>query len=342
VRVAAGVRVYGDTVVDGVTFRFVAESVDDGTGRIVVVSVPIKSLAEVERTLVAVFWPVALAGSAVAGLAGLAIARRGLRPLKRMAAEAEAMGAYDLSQRLPVPAGRDEISQLGRTLNHMLERLDAVVNHEREFIADAGHELRTPLAIARAEIELVREALTDEPLRDGLTSALEEIDRLSAVVEDLMLLARVAEGAALDRPQSVDLGEVATTTVRRFATVAAARHVNLVANGSARVTGDCPAIERALANLVDNALRHTPEGGSIEIAVEQRSEGGAFIVRDTGTGVEPGLLATLFDRFTRSKSRPGGAGLGLSIVAAVAASHGGSVAARNLPQGGLEITFAVG
>lgn len=342
VRVAAGAVVHGDAVVDGTTYRFAGMSVADGTGRIAVVSVPIESLADAERTLLAVFGPVALVGGAVAGLGGLVIARRGLRPLRQMAAQAEAMGAYDLSQRLPAPARRDEIGQLGRTLNHMLERLDAVVRREREFIADASHELRTPLAIARAEIELVREGLSQEPLRDGLTSALEEIDRLSAVVEDLILLARADDGAVLDRPQSVDLGELAATTVKRFATVAATRKVNLVTNGSARVTGDPSAIERALANLVDNALRHTPDGGTIEIAVEQRSEGGVLVVRDTGTGVEPGLLGTLFDRFTRSKSRPGGAGLGLSIVAAVAVSHGGSVAARNLPEGGLEITFAVG
>ncbi|MBA2768232.1 MAG: HAMP domain-containing histidine kinase, partial [Sporichthyaceae bacterium] len=158
----------------------------------------------------------------------------------------------------------------------------------------------------------------------------------------LILLARADDGAVLDRPQVVDMGEIAATTVRRFATVAAANKVTLVSSGAAQMTGDPPAIERALANLVDNALRHTPEGGRIEIEVEQRSPGGAFVVRDTGTGVEPGLLGTLFDRFTRSKSKPGGAGLGLSIVAAVAASHGGSVAARNLPEGGLEITFVVG
>jgi signal transduction histidine kinase len=115
-----------------------------------------------------------------------------------------------------------------------------------------------------------------------------------------------------------------------------------VTSGSARITGDAPAIERALANLVDNALRHTPDGGTVEIAVQQRSEGGALVVRDTGTGVDPELLSTVFDRFTRSKSRPGGAGLGLSIVAAVAASHGGGVAARNLPEGGFEITFTAG
>lgn len=349
VRVATGEGVRGDAVVGGVTYRFVGAAVGEGSDRIVVAATSIEALTGAETALLAVFVPAALVGSALAGLAGLLITRRGLRPLKRMAAQAEAIGAYDLSQRLPTPARRDEIGQLGRTLNHMLERLDAVVRREREFVADASHELRTPLAIARAEIELVRDRRgpapsagpDPDPDREGLTSAIEEIDRLSAVVEDLILLARVDDGVVLDRPQPVDLGELAATTARRFATVAAAREVDLVTTGAADVTGDPPAIERVLANLVDNALRHTPHGGLVEITVEQRGAGGAIVVRDTGTGVDPALLGTLFDRFTRSKASQGSAGLGLSIVAAVAGSHGGSVAARNLPTGGLEITFTV-
>ena len=342
VRVATGVAVYGDAAVEGVTYRYVGVSTGDGSQRIVVVATPIESFDEAEMALLAAFWPVAFIGGTLAGVAGLVITRIGLRPLKRMAAQAEAMSAYDLSQRLPAPARRDEIGQLARTLNHVLERLEGVVGREREFIADASHELRTPLAIARAEIELVRDDLGQQPLREGLTSALEEIDRLSAVVEDLILLARADDGALLDRPQSVDLGELAAMTVKRFSTVAATRKINLATRGSACVTGDPPAIERALVNLVDNALRHTPDGGTIEIAVDQLPEGGALVVRDTGPGVDPELLGTLLDRFTRSKSRPGGAGLGLSIVAAVAAAHGGSVTARNLPEGGLEIRFVVG
>lgn len=341
VRVAAGARVHGDAAIAGTTHRFVGAPVGDGTGRVVVVGVSIESLTGAETALLAVFVPVALAGSALAGIAGMLITRRGLRPLKRIAAQAEAIGSYDLSQRLPDLERRDEIGQLGRTLNHMLERLDTVVRREREFVADASHELRTPLAIARAEIELVRDWLGQEPVGEGLTSALEEIDRLSAVIEDLILLARVDDGVVLDRPQPVNLADLAATTVRRFAIVTAAKEVELVASGSARVTGDPPALERALANLLDNALRHTPHGGTVEITVEQRREGAALVVRDTGPGADPLLLETLFDRFTRSPAGHGGAGLGLSIVAAVASSHGGSVAARNLTGGGLEITFTI-
>ncbi len=337
VRVAAGVPVFGDAVVRDEPLRFVGTTVADGSGRIVVVATPIAELADAERALLAIFGPVALAGSAFAGLAGASISRRGLAPLARMAAEADAIGAYDLSQRLPVPARRDEIRQLGSTLNRMLDRLEAAVQRERDFAAEASHELRTPLAILRAEVELAR-AVAEPAAREGLDSALEEIDRLAAVVEDLLLLARAGAAAALDRRQMVDLGALTSAAVQRFDTVARARGVTLVASGTVTINGKASAIERALANLVDNALRHTPRGGAVNILAGPTTGGAVLVVRDSGPGAEAQALPTLFDRYTPAASRPGSAGLGLSIVAAVAASHGGGVRARNLPEGGLEIT----
>ncbi len=337
VRVAAGVPVLGDAVVRGESVRFAGTAVADGSGRIVVVTAPITTLTDTEEALVAIFWAVAVAASVVAGFAGAWISRRGLAPLARMAAEADAIGAYDLSQRLPVPVRRDEIHRLGSTLNRMLERLEAAVQREREFTAEASHELRTPLAILRAEVELAR-ATAEPAAQGGLDSALEEIDRLTAVVEDLLLLARADAANALDHRQVVDLGELASAAVKRFDTVAGARGVTLTASGVATINGDAPAIERALANLLDNALRHTPPGGTVSIVAEPGARGASLVVRDTGPGAEAPTLATLFDRYTRAAPRPGSAGLGLSIVAAVAASHRGGVRARNLPEGGLEIT----
>jgi len=338
VRVAAGVPVFGDAVVRGESLRFVGITVADESGRIVVITAPINSLTDAEGALLAIFGPVALAGSVLAGLVGAWISRRALEPLARMAAEAGAIGAYDLSQRLPVPARRDEMRRLGSTLNRMLERLDAAVQRERDFTAEVSHELRTPLAILRAEVELARGAAADPAARQGLDSALEEIDRLTAVVEDLLLLARADAASAHDHRQVVDLGALASAAVERFDTVATARGLTLTTEGRATVSGDATAIERALANLLDNALRHTPAGGTVSILIEPGTGGASLIVRDTGPGAEAQTLASLFDRYTRAASRPGAAGLGLSIVAAVAASHGGGVRARNLPEGGLEIT----
>jgi len=338
VRVAVGVPVFGDAVIGGETIRYVGVRVADGSGRILAVATPITTLAEAERALLAVFGPIALVGSVLAGLAGAWISRRALAPLTRMASEAEGIGAYDLSQRLPVPARRHEVRRLSSTLNRMLDRLEAAVQRERDFTSEVSHELRTPLAILRAEVELARAAASEPVARDGLDSALEEIDRLTAVVEDLLLLARLDEGVALYRRQIVELGALASQTVQRFGTVAAKRKITVTATGSATVNADPQGIERVLANLLDNTLRHTPLGGTVSVIVEPGPCGATLVVRDTGPGVDSQSLASLFDRYPRAASRPGSAGLGLSIVAAVAATHGGSVRARNLPEGGLEIT----
>ncbi|MBA3424705.1 MAG: HAMP domain-containing protein [Rubrobacter sp.] len=257
---------------------------------------------------------------------------------ERFAAEADAIGALDLSQRLSTPPTVDEIGRLGATLNRMLERLDAALRRERQLTAEVGHELRTPLAIIRAEVELLGDRIVDEQLRTSLESVLEEVDRTTGVIDDMLLLARADADVVLDRPELVDLGEIARTVVTRFSAVAAGQGVTLGALGEARLAGDARAIERAVANLVDNAVRHTPAAGAVEIEVERRDRGAVLTVRDTGPGVPADALGTMFDRYTRAGSRRGAAGLGLSIVAAVAASHHGNVHARNRPEGGLEIT----
>jgi signal transduction histidine kinase len=224
------------------------------------------------------------------------------------------------------------------TLNRMLDRLDAALQRERQLTAEVGHELRTPLAIIRAELELLLDALTDKDLRTGIESILEEVDRTAGVIEDMLLLARADANVVLDRREGVDLGELSQTVARRFSAVAASEGVALRASGEGHIEGDARAIERAVANLVDNALRHTQEGGAVEIEVEQRDNGALLRVQDTGPGATSDGLATMFDRYARAGPRRGAAGLGLSIVAAVAASHRGNVQARNSPEGGLEIT----
>jgi signal transduction histidine kinase len=338
VRVAAGVPVYGDATLKGRNHRFVGVSVDDSSGRIVAVAEPIQNLTDAERALMAAYIPAAAAAGLLALIAGWWITKRSLAPLRTLAAEAEAIGALDLSQRLPAAPTSDEIGRLGMTLNRMLDRLDAALQRERQLTAEVGHELRTPLAIIRAELELLLDALTDKELPTGIESMLEEVDRTAGVIEDMLLLARADANVVLDRREGVDLGELARTVARRFSAVAASEGAALRASGEGHIQGDARAIERAVANLVDNALRHTPEGGAVEIEVEQRDNGALLRVRDTGPGATSDGLATMFDRYARAGPRRGAAGLGLSIVAAVAASHRGNVQARNSLEGGLEIT----
>jgi signal transduction histidine kinase len=241
-----------------------------------------------------------------------------------------------------VPETTDEIARLGRTLNAMLTRLSQTIERERAFTADASHELRTPLAILRAEVELAQNRTSDPRQRDALASALEEADRLAALIDDLLVLAR-ADADRLDLRGWVDLGDLAGMVASRFQLLASQRAVLITLSGAAAVYGDARGLERALANLVDNALRHTPPGGNVNIGIHPHGDGADVVVVDTGPGVSPDLLDRLFDRFTRADPArgraSGGAGLGLSIVAAVVAAHGGTVVAGNRNGSGLAVTM---
>ncbi|WP_324277226.1 histidine kinase dimerization/phospho-acceptor domain-containing protein [Blastococcus brunescens] len=230
-------------------------------GLVAVLAAELDEVQDAQRALVAVYGPVALLGVAVAGLLGYVIARRGLAPVRRMTDEAEDIGGSDLSRRLSAPGRLDEVGRLARTLNGMLTRLDAAIGRERAFTADASHELRTPLAILRAEIELARDRAHDLSIQSALDTALEEAARLSGLVDDLLVLAR-ADSGDLEDHRPVDLDELVDVVIARFTTLASRRGVRLESTGVAVVRGDFSGLERALANLVDNALRHTPGGAS--------------------------------------------------------------------------------
>ncbi|MDQ3645381.1 MAG: ATP-binding protein [Actinomycetota bacterium] len=337
VRVASGVPVHGDATIDGAIYRFAGVQVTDPSGHIVVAAAPIQQVSDTERALLDTYVPLTILAAAIAALAGVAIARSSLAPLRAFASEADAIGSLDLSQRLSTPPTADEIGRLGATLNRMLDRLDAALRRERQLTAEVGHELRTPLAIIRAETELLLARVADAAVKLSLESVLEEIDRTTGVIDDMLLLARADAEAALDRPELVDLGGLARTVAARFSVLAARRDLSLEASGEGSVEGDPRGMERAITNLVENALRHTPAGGTVHLRVEQRDRGALLVVVDSGPGVPPDALASLFDRYARGGPQRGAAGLGLSIVAAVAASHHGSVHARNRPEGGLEI-----
>lgn len=343
VRAAGGDAVQATVTDGGRRLRVLAVPVlENALVAVAIVAADLEPVAEAQHALLAAFVPAGLAALLLAGVAGGVVARRGLSPVGRMVAEAETIHAGDLQRRLPVPETADELALLGRTLNAMLARLSQAIERERAFTADASHELRTPLAILRAEVELARNRTDDPAQRAALASALEEADRLAGLIDDLLVLAR-ADADRLDSRSRVDLGDLAAVVADRFAVLARQRAVRVTAFGAAVVHGDARGLERALANLVDNALRHTPPGGRIAIGVSPTNGGADVVVADTGPGVDPDLLDRLFDRFTRADSARGraggGAGLGLSIVAAVAAAHGGSAAAANRDGGGLAVTL---
>jgi two-component system, OmpR family, sensor kinase len=311
-------------------------------GRVVVVGATREdreeALASLRRVLL-IGGPVALL---LAALAAYGVATAALRPVNAMRREAAEISRLGSGRRLPVPPGRDELAALGGTLNEMLERLERSAERERAFVSSASHELRTPLALLKAELELaLREGRSPEELREAVASAAGESDRLVQLAEDLLVLARADEGRLPVRPERLDVGELLTTAARRFETRAAEARRELRVEGSDGlvVHADRLRAEQALANLVDNALRHGE--GAVELRAESAGDGVRLHVLDRGPGFDPALDGHAFDRFTRgdrARSR-GGTGLGLAIVDAIASSHGRSAGAGPRAGGGADAWF---
>ncbi|MCW3009998.1 MAG: integral rane sensor signal transduction histidine kinase [Solirubrobacterales bacterium] len=290
-------------------------------GRVVVVGASLEDRDEALGKLDGLLLIVLPAGLLIAALAGAVVARRGLEPIERMRRRAEAIGADDLSTRLPVPIADDEVRRLAQTLNGMLGRLETGMERERTFVADASHELRGPLAALRAELELAQRAgRSPAELRAAIGSAAEETERLVRMAEDLLVVARADAGGLPLRVEQVALGPV----LKRIAARAAAP-LEVHAPEGLVVTADPLRLEQAIGNLVDNAARH----GAPPITVRaSREEDGVHLeVLDRGQGLPAELADRAFERFTRGDTARdrAGTGLGLAIVAAIADAHGWDV-----------------
>ncbi len=330
-RAAAGsLRVERDTApgADGPVRLLARPAGDDG--RVVVVGSSLEDRDEAVAGLTGlllVAGPIALLA---ASLLGYLLASTALRPVEAMRARAAEISGARSGERLPLPEARDELRRLGETLNGMLERIDAALERERAFVADAGHELRTPVAILKAEIELALAGDRSAPeLRDALTSAREETERLARLADDLLVLARIDDGRMPIHRERLEAEEVLQVVAARFAARAAeeGRSIEVAADPEAVVQADRLRIEQAVANLVDNALRH----GAGPVVVRARRANGAveLTVADGGAGVPAEEAETAFERFSRGSSADGkGAGLGLAIVRAIARAHGGEASIR--------------
>ena len=289
------------------------------------------------RRMLVLGGPVALL---IASLVGYGAAAGALRPVEQMRRRARDIQATRPGRRLPVPPSNDEVARLGETLNEMLDRLEEAFAHERRFVSDASHELRTPLAILKAELELaLRDATDIEAMRAAVGSAAEEADRVVALAEDLLVIARSDDGRLPVRLAPVDAGDLLRAASRRFASRAAERGVDLeIRDPDGReLLADRLRLEQALGNLVDNALRHG--AGTVTLSVEPRADRIEVHVRDDGPGFPEDFVADAFERFTRADTARGrgGAGLGLAIVAAIARGHGGAAHARNRVEGGADV-----
>jgi len=265
----------------------------------------------------------------VAFVMGWRGAKLALRPTRDIASQAEALEAGSLSARITAHENVAEFRQLVGVLNAMLDRLERAFESQRRFTADASHELRGPLNVLRGEMEVaLKRPRAEAEYRVVLERCRGEVLRLARLAEDLLTLARADAGALTPRRGMLDLYEVADSVVARCRPLAGQRSVTLALDGgSVWLRGDAGLLERAIENLVDNAIKHTPPGGRVSVAVGT-GDPATVVVRDTGPGIPPEHQTQLFDRFFQAnpaRPRARGTGLGLSIARAAALVHGGNL-----------------
>lgn len=281
---------------------------------------------------------------AVAIVGGHILVRSSLRPITAISDQAERISSTNISERLPVVNTGDEVERLSHSLNRMVDRLDDAIQHVSRFSADVSHELRTPLTILRGEMEeLIGQANHRRETLETIGNAMEEIDRLSRIVDQLLTISRLDAGQAGVERNLLNLGQLAMATAEQMVLLADEKFVSIrySINPQVIVAGDPLRLKQVLVNLLDNAIKYTPEGGHIELAVGIEGNRARLSVLDDGIGIPEEALPHIFERFYRAdKARTratGGTGLGLSIIKSIVAAHDGTVTIQSAVGGGTEV-----
>jgi heavy metal sensor kinase len=305
-----------------------------------------QSLAEVDATMDRVTWAL-LAGIvsalALAVMSGAFIVRRALSPVERITNTARTIEASsDLGQRVGHTGPMDEIGKLAATFDHMIEHLDRAFKSQRQFVADASHDLRSPLTVLLGNLDLLKLNLGEEDRKESLRAMEAEIERMSKTVDDLLFLAEVESGQTEEEKGDVSLRDILLDARVRAAKLAGDRTVTLGRVEDLHVQGARHRLERMVGNLVDNALKYTPEGGIITLSLFRDEDWAQVDVSDTGIGIAAEHVPHIFDRLyrvDRSRSRlSGGSGLGLAIVKGIVEQHGGEVSVESEPGRGTTFT----
>lgn len=292
------------------------------------------------------FLALALALLVALTVASASITRWVFRSIDDIVGQAQRIGEGNLDQRLSHPGTRDEIGHLVDTLNDMLDRIDQSFQIQRRFTSDASHELRSPLSRLRAEIEItLRRPRDAAEYVDTLRSCMEEVERLTLLVEELLALARYDAGQDRDASSSTSLGEIVAAAIGRAQATALQRQVRLTlhaADAPVRAAIGEGAATLIVVNLLENAVKFTPAGGAVEVRIWRDGEQACLRVSDSGPGIGVDELPHLFERFYRGASaRSGsaaGVGLGLALTQTIVQGHGGRIEAANLPAGGAAFT----
>jgi two-component system OmpR family sensor kinase len=331
-------------------YRLLATSIRGKAGTLIV-AIPLFEVDQTLKRLVVGEVVVSLVVLGVVAALALWLVRVGLRPLTGIGETAGAIAAGDLSRRLEPANERTEVGRLGLALNAMLAQIEAAFEERRasedrlrRFVADASHELRTPLTSIRGYAELFHRGAKSRP--KDLAKTMQRIEaesaRMGILVDDLLLLARLDQGRPLLR-EEVDLSAIVAEAVDSARAIEPERPIQLEADGPAHLLGDEARLRQAVDNLLDNVRVHTPPGTPVRVTIEATGAEVLLSVTDEGPGLSPEIAERLFERFYRgdpARSRDtGGAGLGLSIVAAIVEAHGGTVTASSPDSGGAR--FAV-
>ena len=290
---------------------------------------------EFVENLVATFSVIIPLAVLLAGLGGYFLARRSLSPVTAMGVQAGEISADNLHARLPVENAKDELGQLAQIFNRLLDRLDSSFEQQRRFVADASHELRTPVAIlcGESDVTLSQADRSPQEYRESLTILHAESRRLKQIVEDLFTLARADAGQHPLILSDFYLDELVTESVRNMRTLASAKQISLHCEAPKElpIRADEPLLRRMIVNLIDNAIKYTPARGDVIVQCEEVASSYQIVVRDSGEGIPTDLQPRVFERFfradkVRSRSETGGgAGLGLSISLWIAQAHAGRI-----------------
>jgi two-component system, OmpR family, sensor kinase len=315
---------------------------------LVQVGISLENVFNTQRRFLLIMGAVLPFGLLLASVGGWVLARRALKPVDRMTRAARRISGEYLAGRLQETGTGDELDRLAKTLNDMLARLDGSFRQIRQFSADAAHELQTPLTILKGEIEVaLRSPRSPEEYRGVLNSSLEEIDRISSLVEGLLLLARADRGVLRLDLKPLNLPELLGEVGEQMRRLAENRAVSLDYGlmEPAAIQGDREHFKRLLVNLIDNAIQYTPAGGRVTLSL--RCDGGwaHVAISDTGMGFTVDEQEQIFNRFYRAaearSQRGGGAGLGLSIAQSIAAAHGGRIEGESTPGQGSTFTVSL-
>jgi two-component system, OmpR family, sensor kinase len=347
VRALAGAQEFTDLQFETERLRFHNAVIagNNANSFLVRVGIPLTPADEAQRGFLRSLLFLMPLGIVVSALAGWQMARRALSPLTQLATAARKIDIGQLQQRLPTRGAGDEVDEVAVAFNETLARLENSVDQMKQFTASISHELRTPLTTLRGEAEIaLLQASSVEDYRRVLTSQLEEFNKLSHMINQLLMLASAEAGEIQWTEQSVDLSALVGSLVDQLEPVAAAKKITLETNTQpeAKVRGDASWIERVILNLLDNAIKFTPDGGQVRVSVESENGEAVLRVRDTGIGIPPEALPHIFERFYRAEPSRSkqieGVGLGLALVKWIVDRHRGRIQVESQPSKGSTFT----